>query len=384
MPFKNRIRLPFYVTRPQYPTERNVFRRADGSSKTLSAIVRKTFEGETENLPKEIHERLIIALNHDDITIEGYRYLGGVSLDADYDIDWQKFLDYPLAKAQFKVQVTPFDYSNDNCKTCEEISQVVCNDDNIGTLAEDETATVHVLDNDEICCKPVAISLVTYNTDYLDSCVISGNDIIIHTKASLTDANNVVLVTYRAQCPSGSYDDANIIGNINGTDPTPVCLAPTNIINTALTDTTADFSWSAPSPAPGCGYHWEVRHNILLISSGDVVGTSVQVTGLTASTSYSFSVRSNCCSLNSNYGVVLFFTNPPQNTQTCGQYEIYNADFPGNYAIVSYIDCNGVEQTNYVQGTNSIIVCALQTEPESPVEMMVSGGSATITYLGLC
>lgn len=383
MPFKNRIRLPFYLTRPQFPTESNVFRLANGKRKTLSGIVMKTFEGETDNLPKEIHERLIIALKHDDVTIEGKYLATGVSLDGDYEIDWNKFLDYPLAKASFKAQVTPFDYSNDNCQTCEEASQVVCVDDDLGTINEDDTITVHVLENDSICCSPVIISLVTYNSDYLDSCIISGNDIIIHLNPSLPDTNNVVLVTYRAQCPNGAYDEANIIANINGTDPTPVCLAPSNISNTSVTDTTADFSWTAPSPAPACGYHWEVFQGVSLIASGDVSVTSANVTGLSASTEYTFSVRSNCCSLDSNYGSVIFSTNPPDNTESCGQYQLFYASNPFFYLKVSYLDCNGNQQDLVIKGGQTKFICALQSSPGNPVEIIASN-DIEITYIDLC
>jgi hypothetical protein len=383
MPFKNRIRLPFYLTRPQFPTEANVFRLANGRRKTLSGIVMKTFEGETDNLPKEIHERLIIALKHDDVTIECKYLATGVSLDGDYEIDWNKFLDYPLAKASFKAQVTPFDYSNDNCQTCEDVSQVVCVDDDLGTINEDDTITVHVLENDSICCSPVIISLVTYNSDYLDSCIISGNDIIIHLKPSLPDTNNVVLVTYRAQCPNGAYDEANVIANINGTDPTPVCLAPSNISNTSVTDTTAGFSWTAPSPAPSCGYHWEVFQGVSLIASGDVSVTSTNVTGLSASTEYTFSVRSNCCSLDSNYGNVVFSTNPPDNTESCGQYQLFYARFFAFYIRVTYLDCNGNQQDVIIHGGETKLICALQSSPGAPVQI-IAEDDIEITYIDLC
>lgn len=389
MPFKNRIRLPFYVTRPQFPTESNVFRLANGARKTLSAVILKTFEGETDNLPREIHERFIIALSHDDVTVEGRYYLGGVSLDGDYEIDWTKFLDFPLAKASFKVQVTPFDYSNDNCQTCEELSQVVCVDDNIGTINEDETVSVPVLENDSICCSPVVISLVSFNTTYLDSCIISGNDIIIHARPLLSDANSIVLATYRAQCPNGSYDEADIIGNINGTDPTPTCLAPLDPILVSLdSDTSASFSWTAPSPAPACGYHWEVRRPVSgeVMASGDEAGVSATVTGLPSNENFlRFYVRSNCCSLDSNYaGPVIFNLPPPSDTETCGQYEVFYLSFPYQFATVTYIDCNGIQQDAIVQGSTSIVVCALQTEPGSPVELFTSGDNFTITYMGLC
>lgn len=375
------------MTRPQYPREASVFRRADGSTKVQSVIIRKVFEGETDNLPKEIHERFIIALSHDDVTIEGRYYLGGVSLDADYDIDWNKFLDYPLAKAAFKVQVTPFNYSNDNCQTCEDISQVVCVDDNIGTIDEDETVSVPVLANDSICCSPVVISLVSYNTTYLDSCVISGNDIIIHAKPLLSDANSIILVTYRAECPNGSYDEANIIGNINGTDPTPVCLAPLEPELVSLdSDTSATFAWVEPSPAPECDYHWEVRNLVnSVILSGDATGGGVTVTGLPSNASgLKFYVRSNCCDdFNSNYaGPEIFSLPPPSGTETCGMYELFNSD-PADFHIGNYADCNGDQKFVNIGPFHSRDICVLQSSPGNPIDLSVDF-EINITYLGLC
>lgn len=388
MTFKNRIRLPFYTTRPQYPREANVFRRADGSTKVQSVIIRKVFEGETENLPKEIHEKLIVALSHDDVTIEGKYYFVGVSLEGDYDIDWNKFLDYPLAKAGFKVQVTPFNYANDNCQTCEEVSQVVCIDDNIGTIDEDETVTAHPLANDSICCKPVTISLVTYNSDYLDSCIISGDDIIIHTKTNLPEVNSVVLVTYRAQCPNGSYDDANIIGNINGTSPTPTCLAPINPVNVSLdSDTSATFSWTTPSPAPSCGYHWEVLRAVTgtLLASGDTSSLSVAITGLPSNeASLQFFVRGNCCAgLDSNFaGPVVFSLPPPSGTNTCGHYLFSNTD-SSNFRSGAYMDCSGTTLGVVSPPLFTAEICMLQSSPGNPVYIIVEP-QIIITYLGLC
>lgn len=387
MPFKNRIRLPFYLTRPQFPTESNVFRLANGTRKTLSSIVMETLEGETNNLPKKIHERLIVALKHDDVTVEGVYLSTGVSLDGEYEIDWNKFLDFPLAKAAFKVQVTPFNYSNDNCQTCEEVSQVVCEDDDIGIINEDETVSVPVLANDSICCSPVTISLVTYNTTYLDSCIISGTDIVIHAKPLLSDANSIILVTYRAQCPNGSYDEANIIGNINGTDPTPTCLAPIDPVLVSLdSDTAATFSWTAPSPIPDCGYHYEVRNAVnVVVASGDTVLTTLQITGLPSNSNLNkFFVRSNCCSLDSNYaGPVIFSLPPPSETETCGQYNIENFDL-SNVHFVTYIDCNGNSQNAFIPPGGSSLICALQNSPGDPVQIAPSHFDINITYIDLC
>lgn len=385
MPFKNRIRLPFYITRPQFPTESNTFRLANGSRKTLSTIIRKVFEGETDNLPREIHERLVIALKHDDVTIEGKYYLGGISLEGDYDIDWQKFLDYPLAKAAFKVEVTPFDYSNDNCQTCEELTQVACEDDDLGTVDEDDTITVHVLDNDSICCSPVTISLVTYDSNYLDSCIISGNDIIIHLKPVLPDANSVILVTYRAQCPNGSYDEANIIANINGS-ASAQCLAPTNLVVNTVSDDECSISWDLE---PGAiSYSWELyKYNIgvpILAQSGTTTTDNINLSGLTAASQYRFYIKSICdVGFESNFVYVDFITQPLSDNIFCGRYRLENMNFAG-FESATYIDCNGNEQTIIIPPLQTREICAYQGIPGVPASIIISHSSLIVTYLTLC
>lgn len=297
MAFKNRIRLPFYVTRPQFPTESTTFRLANGARKTLSSVIRKVFEGETENLPKEIHERLVIALKHDDVTVEGKYYLGGVSLDGDYDIDWNKFLDYPLAKAAFKVEVTPFDYSNDNCQTCEEATQLTLEDDTFpDTLNEGQTYDLNVFGNDSICCKPIIAEIITFNSLFVSSATIDASSgiITVDMQAELPTATNANLLTYRVTCPNGSYDEASVFANVSGT--AVECLSPINLQIISITDSYAQATWDAPTPAP-VAYRWELylASDLLTpILTGDIIDLYADLDSLTPSTEYRFYVRSTC------------------------------------------------------------------------------------------
>ena len=59
MTFKNRIRLPFYLSRPQFPDEKNIFRLANGVAKVQSIVIRKVYEGETDYLTEDQHQRLL-------------------------------------------------------------------------------------------------------------------------------------------------------------------------------------------------------------------------------------------------------------------------------------------------------------------------------------
>ncbi len=93
-----------------------------------------------------------------------------------------------------------------------------------------------------------------------------------------------------------SFDDFKL-------DLTPSCVEPTGIAVSAITATTATIGWTAPSPAPGSGYQWEVRTSGAggsgatgLVQSGSTSAGTVtaNVAGLTATTTYYVYVRGNC------------------------------------------------------------------------------------------
>lgn len=387
MPFVNRVRLPIKVTRPQLVAERDIFRKANGEIKVLSVVIRKQYEGETDLLPEKYHERLIIALSHDDVRIEGERYIGNVVQDGDYTINWVDFLDYPIAKATFKVFATPFDASNTNCGTCEEVIQVVANDDDAGTVGQGDTIIVDVLANDDICCEPVTITLMTTNSDYVQSVSVVDNELHITIKTPVSQQNNVLLVTYRAQCENGQYDDANVYANITGSGPA-VCLSPIELEITAISSTEVTIDW-ATFPG-GAVYEYLLYLATDLINpvqSGSVAVTTVTLTGLTPSTEYVFKVRMDCGGGSfSNYASISFTTNPPSDTESCGEYflvmNLPEGDI-NDFCIVQYIDCNGESQVIVVPNFSGRTICALQNSPGDPVFITTCDG-VTVIYQGLC
>lgn len=386
MPFVNRIRLPFYLSRPQYPDERNIFRRADGTTKTLFAVVRKTYEGETDQLPEKIHERLKIALLHDTVNIEGARYVGGVSVDGDYTIDWQRFLDFPLAKAEFRVQVTPFDFSNSNCQTCEEASQLNLVDDTFpDPLDEDTEYTINVFSNDDICCSPITAEITAINADFIESATIDplSGIVTLQTKTPLEIANGVNLLTYRVTCPNGGYDEADVFADINGS--IEACLAPINLVVSDVTSDAAAATWDAPSPAPSGGYNWELyilNPSPSLVDSGNEAGLSLSLTGLTPDMDYILYVQGDCEGEVSNNVSSEFST--ATSSAGCGLYRVFYNDgtgIRGNSTTVFYTDCGGMEQSRTVFNLSFIFVCAVEDSPGDPVDIV---GGTTVTYMGPC
>ena len=401
MPFINRYRLPIKVSRPQFPEDREVFTKSNGQIKVLSAVIRKQYQLTTDYLPEKLHERLKIALGHDMVNIEGEKYSGGIVQDGEYSIAWPEFLDYPLAPATVAVNVNGFAARNTNCGTCAEYSQVVTEDDDIGTVGEGETVVVPILYNDAICCSPFEISIVTFNTTYLDSCNVVDNTLVIHTKTDLPIQNSVILATYRVTCENGMYDEANVIANIEGT--IEECLSPTGLIMLTITSTTAGVRWNTPNPAPACGFVW----NLYLASD---LGTPVQsgttpaspflntitLEGLTPSTNYVIQVASDCCDGSlSPFISRSFTTNPPEETEICGNYEFSLQDSCGleiHRVTIQYLDCNDTYQQVVVFTFSPQQRCLKQYANGNPVFWEVIGTTmppeceenVDVTYIGSC
>jgi hypothetical protein len=390
--FTNRIRLPFQILRPQFPTDASVFRFADGTSKMVSSTVKKQYEGETDYLPAKWHERLVIALSHDNVTIEGDVYLGSVVRDGDYTIDWPKFMDYPTGKAAFTVDVTPFDNTNSNCQTCEEAIQLSLVDDEMPTaIVENHDYNINVADNDNICCYPAVFSLTSFNATYLATASIDQDgNFTFHTKPSFTSGTGIKIATYRVTCPNGGYDEADVFADASGS-VTPGCVAPTNLALITSSSTTASLSFTPAIPAPN-HYYWRlyVTGAMFNIQAGTVAGSPINLSGLTASTSYTLYLRSQCDATNNDSPASAFiqlqFMTPgtdPANPGTCGQYLLnYNNPAGGapSTTRVTYLDCNGSYQTTFVANHILRIICAMQTSHGLYTSIVLSDpGHTTIT-----
>lgn len=377
----------------QFPEERQVFRKANGVTKTLSVVVRKTYEVETDFIPEMWHQRLKIALAHDNISWEGDRYLGGVTQDGDYNIQWPEgVLHYPTAKAECKVQVTPFDATNSNCQTCEEASQLDLVDDAVTALygeplEEDTDYTASLADNDLICCYPAVFSLVSFNSDYLTTATINAATgvLSIHTAEDLVSVNGLLIATYRVTCPNGGYDEANVYADIEGT--IVGCLAPTDLQVVSQSPTAIQYSWV--EPFNDATYYYELYEGSLPVGTPLYSGTidifeTVTVVGLDPNTEYYFQIRTVCYGSESNFIGVASSTIPESNI--CGQYEVCIDNGTGNPAssrTITWRDCNSELQSQNVFNLSCVLICALQTSPGVPVYINAAP-FGTITYVSLC
>lgn len=118
--FQNCIRLPFYLTAPQYPEKDNVFLKSNGQRKLLSSRIDQEWQVKTDYMPRQWHEHLIVARSHDTFRLENIntRITGPIQYmkNGAYEIDWLAFLDHPVAQAKFKLLTTPYYNVNSNCR----------------------------------------------------------------------------------------------------------------------------------------------------------------------------------------------------------------------------------------------------------------------------
>jgi hypothetical protein len=384
MAFKNRVRLPFHLTRPQFPDERNVFRMANGVAKVQSIIIRKTYEGETGYLPEWAHQRLKIALSHDEVNIESQRFLGGVAVDGEYDIEWPEFMDYPFAKAKFKVQVTPFNATNANCKSCEEASQLDLVDDNLpDALDQSQTYEFNVFGNDTINCFPITAEVTFFNPLIVSACSIdAAGNVTLTTKSLFWPRNGTLLAVYKVTCPNGGYDEARIYGNVNGDQE--ACVNPANVRLLARDEDSAEVAWDAPSTPPAEGYEWkltlEASPAAILeegVTSATTLELPVDLPALEPATDYLFSVRSKCSTDDYSDWTDLNFTTTGLDS-VCGRYKIEIFD---GYAFrdVTYLACNGSYATIRLLPYKPRYIWAQHNSPGDPVSIV---GADSITYAG--
>ena len=382
-------------TKPQFPTERNVFRLADGSSKVLSVVIRNTYEGRTDQLPEDWHRKLVVAMAHDTVTIENERLMSNVVLDGDYGIDWQDFLNYPVANANFQVQVTPFNATNSNCQTCDEMTQLSLVDDSATDVWEEGTTNDFpdvLTDNDSICCRPYVITLVIYNTLYFTSVTISASGVLTATVINPAPViDDVWIARYRVTCPDGSYDEAEVYGNITGSDVSfcyPV--VADSLVYSPINSTSANISWDPYFPPPPA-WNWELFETADLgtvIQSGSVSFPDLEVilTGLTAGVSYTFTIVSDCGAYDTSEPETLEFTITAFAADTCANFIVtylpYEDAAPQS---ISYMNCAGEIVNRVFAVAETAEICMLIKSGEAvPVYFVASSVDISINYDAPC
>jgi len=322
MPFKNKIRLPFHLSRPQYPVEETIYRRTDGTRRVQKSIVSKEMEGRTDWMPEKIHERLTIALRHDIVNIYNDNFTGPVRINGAYEIAWIEDREFPVAPAKFKAFDEDFQANNSTCATCDDLDQMELIDDAfVQPLDQGGTYLINVAANDSLCCTNPVFSIVSFDPAIIANAAITQLGIL-----TITLQPNVVsqalseILRYRVAC-GDMVQDAGVSAAITGTGPA-VCQIPTGPIEVIFDPAdpmpiAAIFSWSAAfTPAFGWWFELYSMSNQIetLVTSGVVGAPTITINALTAGRDFRFKLYSRCTNNSANGGdsspLILNFKTP--------------------------------------------------------------------------
>lgn len=115
--WKNAIRLPIYFRNPQTKNDQDVYVRSNGTRTKLYARLSKQYQGLVDNVTEEVHQKLVIALSHDNVTfVTDNNYSLECTFEQEYNNNYPEILmGVNVWTADFLVMETPFDEQNNNC-----------------------------------------------------------------------------------------------------------------------------------------------------------------------------------------------------------------------------------------------------------------------------
>ncbi|MBK7805400.1 MAG: fibronectin type III domain-containing protein [Saprospiraceae bacterium] len=148
---------------------------------------------------------------------------------------------------------------------------------------------------------------LNYNFEYKTSSASTWSaQVITGTAVNFTGlaASTTYNIRISTNCSGGTSVFSTVL---NFTTLAATCNAPTGLATSSITQTTATSSWAAVSGATG--YTFEYKTSAASTWTVQTVsGTSVNLTGLAASTTYNTRVKTNCSSASSAYSNTVNFT----------------------------------------------------------------------------
>jgi hypothetical protein len=114
----NAIRLPMYAVDPAFDIEQQTYVRSNGIRTKVFARLAKKYKFVTDFLPEEIHQKLVVALNHDTVNLQvsSNEYALQCTFENEYNQDFPSIMQgMNVWPADFQVYETPFNQINNNC-----------------------------------------------------------------------------------------------------------------------------------------------------------------------------------------------------------------------------------------------------------------------------
>lgn len=95
--------MPLNLYSPQYKQEDKVYTKRNGEQVVLFASITKEYEGETDYIPMEWHEKILMALSCDEVYINGEKVTKSGNYEIDHDNCTYSDCGIKLLRATFKV-----------------------------------------------------------------------------------------------------------------------------------------------------------------------------------------------------------------------------------------------------------------------------------------
>lgn len=95
--------IPIKLFAPQFKQEDKIYTKRNGEQVVLFASITKEYDGETDYIPMEWHEKILIALSCDEVYINGERVTKSNTYDIDHDNCTYSDCGIKLMRATFKV-----------------------------------------------------------------------------------------------------------------------------------------------------------------------------------------------------------------------------------------------------------------------------------------
>lgn len=98
------VPLPIRLSKPQFKQTDKIYEKLNGEQVVLYATINKEYEGETDYIPEEWHEKIVTALSCDEVYINNERVTKSDSYEIDQDNYTYSDCGQRLVRATFKVK----------------------------------------------------------------------------------------------------------------------------------------------------------------------------------------------------------------------------------------------------------------------------------------
>lgn len=135
------------------------------------------------------------------------------------------------------------------------------------------------------------------------------------------------------------------------TGTAPACGTPGGLSATSITQTTATLNWGTVSSANNYDARYRVQGSSTWTNVSSISGTTTNLTGLTASTTYEYQVRANCSSAGSYSASATFATSGAPSS--CNTTFPYNESFETNVGTWTQSSSDDLDWSRDANGTPS-------------------------------